>query len=195
MFERSPGSVLYARAHDGHGGYKWVTLGHRDRDRARGYALEQAAKLREGLAEIQDRRLTLAKLFASYAAHATPAKKPRTQGADARKIELWTRFLGACKEPSNITPEWESFIAARTSGSIEGRGNPVPDDRRRQVGARVVEIDLVFLRAVLNWATTWEDQPGRRLLRENPVRGFEVPTEKNPRGPSRQMIGTRPSVR
>ena len=51
------------------------------------------------------------------------------------------------------------------------------------MGTRVVEIDLVLLRAVLNWATRWEDQPGRRLLRENPVRGFEVPSEENPRRP------------
>jgi len=184
VFERSPGSVLYARAHDGQGGYKWVSLGHRDRDQAKDYALDQAAKLRKGLAEIQDPRLTLAKLFASYAAHVSPSKKPRTQMADARKIELWNRFLGAGKDPSKITrQEWNAFIAARSSGAIGGRGSPVPADKRRVVGDRAVEIDLVFLRAVLNWATTWEDQPGRRLLRENPVRGFEVPSEKNPRRP------------
>lgn len=47
VFERSPGSVLYARAHDGQGGYKWLSLGHRDRDRAKDYALDQAAKLRK----------------------------------------------------------------------------------------------------------------------------------------------------
>lgn len=128
--------------------------------------------------------MTLAKLFASYTAHVTPTKKPRTQEADARKIELWTRFLGASKDPSKITRrEWDAFIMARSSGVIDGRGNEAPAKKRRVVGDRVVEIDLVFLRAVLNWATTWEEQPGRRLLRENPIRGFEAPAEKNPRRP------------
>jgi integrase len=164
--------------------YQWKSLGHRDRERAKDYALDQAAKLRKGLAEVQDDRLTLAKLFASYAAHVTPSKKSRTQEADARKIELWTRFLGASKDPSKITrKEWEAFIVARSSGAVDGRGKPVPAEKRRPVGDRVIEIDLVFLRAVLNWAATWEEQPGRRLLRENPVRGFEAPTEKNPRRP------------
>ncbi len=51
------------------------------------------------------------------------------------------------------------------------------------MGTRVVEIDFVWLKAVLNWAVSWEEQPGHRLLRENPVRGFQVPREENPRRP------------
>jgi integrase len=97
---------------------------------------------------------------------------------------MWTRVLGGAKDPSKVTRrEWDAFVAARSSGAIDGRGNAVSLERRRAVRDRVVEIDLVFLRAVLNWATAWEEQPGRRLLRENPVRGFETPTEKNPRRP------------
>jgi integrase len=184
VFERSPGSILYARAQTGPKSYRWKSLQHRDRELAKRYALEQAAKLGEGLAEVQERRWTLARLFASYEAHVTPTKKPRTQAADARKIEMWTRVLGGSKDPSKITrKEWDSFITARSSGAIDGRGNTVPAEKRRVVGDRVVEIDLVFLRAVLNWATSWEEQPGCRLLRDNPVRGFTAPAEKNPRRP------------
>jgi len=43
-------------------------------------------------------------------------------------------------------------------------------------------VDLVWLGAVLNWGMTWEER-GRRLLRENAVRGFELLVEKNPRRP------------
>ncbi|MGH7628449.1 MAG: hypothetical protein ACREOF_03510 [Gemmatimonadales bacterium] len=53
VFERGAGSLLYARAFDptlagGKGGYRRVSLGHRDREQATSYALEQAAKLRDG---------------------------------------------------------------------------------------------------------------------------------------------------
>jgi integrase len=46
-----------------------------------------------------------------------------------------------------------------------------------------VEADLRHLSAVLRWATLWQDREGRYLLRENPVRGYSIPREKNPRRP------------
>jgi integrase len=48
---------------------------------------------------------------------------------------------------------------------------------------RAVEADLKWLRWVSNWGTRWRDQAGRYLLRENAVRGYEIPAEKNPRRP------------
>ena len=51
------------------------------------------------------------------------------------------------------------------------------------MAARTVEADCKWLRRVLNWGTKWRDRDGRYLLRENAVRGFEIPTEKNPRRP------------
>jgi len=41
----------------------------------------------------------------------------------------------------------------------------------------------MWLNAVLNWAQRWQDREGRYLLRENPVRGYPIPREKNPRRP------------
>ena len=54
VFERTAGSLLYARAYDatlasGKGGYRRISLGHRDREKATSYALEQAAKLHRQL--------------------------------------------------------------------------------------------------------------------------------------------------
>ena len=44
--------------------------------------------------------------------------------------------------------------------------------------------DLTFLTSVINWACRWQDPAtGRYLMKENPARGFELPTEKNPRRP------------
>ena len=51
------------------------------------------------------------------------------------------------------------------------------------MGPRTVEADLKWLRWVLNWGTEWRDHCGRYLLRENPVRGYEIPVEKNPKRP------------
>lgn len=51
------------------------------------------------------------------------------------------------------------------------------------MGARTVETDCNWLRWVFNWASEWRTPQGYYLMRENPVRGFETPTEKNPRRP------------
>lgn len=189
VYERVPGGPLYARAYDPslrgrRGGYRRVSLGHRDRDRAITYAHEQAAKLRQGLADVQAGRITLARLFTRYQQHRTPRKSAGQQLEDTRRIEVWTRVLGAGKDPHRITlGEWEAFIDARRSGAIDSRAAPVPEDTRRPVRTRAVEADLKWLRWVLNWGTRWQDRNGHYLLRENVVRGFPIPTEKNPRRP------------
>jgi integrase len=159
-------------------------LGHRDKGRAQQYALEQAARIREGDAAIVGGRITLARLFALYQIHRTPRKTPGEQLDDARRVEMWTRVLGGRKDPHKVTlGEWEAFLDARRSGAIDPRGMPVADDQRRPVGARRAEADLKWLRWVLNWGTKWRDRDGRYLLRENAVRGYDIPTEKNPRRP------------
>src|SRR4051812_27930544 len=99
VYERAPGGPLYARAFDpslqsGRGGYRRRSLGHRDQDKAKVYALDQAAKLRAGLAEISEGRVTLAHVFAVYRSQQTPKKVPTGQKADDRHIELWIRMLG-----------------------------------------------------------------------------------------------------
>ena len=189
VFEREKNGPLYARAFDpslrsGRGDYRRISLGHRDREQAKAYALAQAAKLREGQAEIVAGKTSLGRLFALYQTHRTPRKTQGEQLDDARRIDMWTRVLGARKDPHKIMlAEWEAFIDARQSGSIDSRGMPVAEGKRRSVGARRVEADLKWLRWVLNWGTKWRDRDGRYLLRENAVRGYDIPTEKNPRRP------------
>lgn len=189
VYEREAGGFLYARVWDptrrsGRGGWRRVSLGHRDRERAKAYALAQAAKLREGVDDILAGRVTLAQVFALYERHRTPRKRLREQKQDARRIDMWTRVLGARKDPHKVSlGEWEKFIDDRLSGRIDARGRPVEEDGRRPVRPRAVEADCNWLRWVFNWATKWRTPDGRYLMRENPVRGFDAPKEKNPRRP------------
>ena len=148
------------------------------------YALAQAAKLREGRAEIVSGKTRLGRLFALYQTHRTPRKSRGERIEDDRRIKMWTRHLGANKDPHRITlGEWERFVDARRSGRIESHGTSVDQGKARPVGPRTVEADCKWLRWVLNWGTKWRDREGRYLLRENAVRGFTVQAEKNPQRP------------
>jgi integrase len=69
------------------------------------------------------------------------------------------------------------------TGAIDAYGEPVPESKRRVLRPRAVEVDAKWLKAVLNWATTWQDDHGRYLMRENPVRGYQLPSEPNVRRP------------
>ncbi len=94
------------------------------------------------------------------------------------------RVLGGQKDPHKITlGEWEAFIDARSSGAINARGEPRPTGKRRLVRNRSVEEDLNWLKWVLSWGTKWQTKEGRYLMRESPVRGYDIPTEKNPMRP------------
>lgn len=148
--------------------------------------------------------MDLASLFDLYLRHRTPRKSARQQKEDARRIEMWIRVLGPDRDPAEISlREWETFADDRRTGTIDARGRRAPAaagwspcagrgrepcagegrvDACRPVGARTVEADLLWLKWVLNWATRWRTDDGY-LLDDNPVRGFEIPREKNPRRP------------
>jgi len=187
--EREPGGPLYVRAWDptlwgGKGAWARRSLGHRDRERAKTYALKQAAKLQQGTSAILDEKNKLATVFVAYQAHRTPRKTLRERRTDARRIEMWTRVLGGTKDPEKVSlGEWERFIDDRSSGKIDPRGHRVPEANRGRVGTRVVEADLKWLKWVFNWASKWRTTKGRYLMRENPVRGFDIPTELDPKRP------------
>ncbi|MEE9131942.1 MAG: hypothetical protein V3U13_00140, partial [Gemmatimonadota bacterium] len=69
-------------------------------------------------------------------------------------------------------------------GEIDARGHYVPEPRkRREVGARTVQKDLLLLRAVSRWACEFRDEQGRLLMERDPTRGLAMPKEKNPNRP------------
>ena len=170
---------LWSRSEQKH---RYRSLRHRDRNKAMAYADALAARLREGTENVVDRRLSMDSLFRLYNHHRTPLKGRESQKDDGRRMEMWTRVLGANKDASKISlGEWERFTEARRSGAIDPRGQAVPEEDRRTVRDRTIEADFRWLKAVLAWATKWSTPEGHYLLRENPVRGFDIPREKNPR--------------
>lgn len=184
VYERERGGRLYVRVWNREAEqYIKRALGHRDKDRAKLYAAQMYAKLLAGSNEIQTGRTSIGRLFSLYRQYKTPQKSGGEQLADDRRFELWLRFLGSDTDAHSITLRaWESFIGLRASGAIDSRGNPVAQDKRQKVRNRSVESDLKWLKWVLNWGMDWQ-QGGTYLLRENCVRGFPIPTEKNPRRP------------
>ncbi|MGH7557177.1 MAG: tyrosine-type recombinase/integrase [Gemmatimonadota bacterium] len=189
VYERRAGANLFIKiweptAVNGKGGMKRRSLGHRDRERAIEYADEQARRLRDGSAEILSGKVTLERLFRLYLTHQTPTKKAKQQLADQRRAELWLAWLGRNKDPHKISPrEWREFMAARLEGRLGPRGHVREQDEGRPVNARTVEQDAKFLRAVVRWGTQEMDSEGRYLLRDNVLRGFEVPKNPNPNRP------------
>src|SRR3989475_7290939 len=147
VYERRPGGLLHARTFDpslagGRGGYRRVSLKHRDQERAKTYALDQAAKLRQGYSELAEGKTTLARLFAVYQAHRTPRKSPGDQGEDRRRAQMFARILGARKDPHLISlGEWEAFIELRRCGAIAADGSPVAEGKCKPVRARTVHAD------------------------------------------------------
>jgi len=137
-----------------------------------------------GDASLIDPTPTLSRVMGQFQVHRTPQKNLAERQADERRIKLWSAFLGAQKDLSKLTlHEWGQFIEARRLGIINAQGALVPDDQREPVRDGTVAADLVFLKSVLNWATKWQDEQARYLMRENPARGFPIPSEKNPRRP------------
>ena len=185
VYERKPGGLLYARAWDPHaragkGNWKRVSLKHRDKKRAKRYATDEASKIQKGDGDIAERRFTLTQVFALYLQHRTPRKSRSEQLADNRRVEMWTRVLGNV-DPHNISlAKWEAFIDSRRCGAIDARGEFVPSEGRKLIRSRAVEADCKWLRLVFNWATKWRLEDGCYLMRENPVRGFAAPVERNP---------------
>lgn len=189
VYERNVGGNLYVRIWDptlqaGKGGYRRRSLGHRNRERAKSYADQQAAKLREGESELQSGRLTVDRLFKLYRRHRLGRKGEAEQKVNERQLEAWKRWLGPQKDPAKISlREWNAYAETRAAGEVDARGRPVSEDERRPVGPRTVAKDLNFLNHVLRWATRWRTAAGHYLLNENPTRGFDVPKEKNPNRP------------
>jgi integrase len=160
-------------------------LRHRDKEAAKSYALEQAAKLRKGDAEITAGVVKLFQVIDLYLLHRSPRKGEKEQEADKRRAELWKRFLGGDADPHTISlASWERFIDLRALGAIDSRAKPVPTEDRRAVRTRAISQDLQWLNWLFNWASKWRTPQGHYLLRENAVRGYDVPTERNPKRPT-----------
>jgi len=188
VLERKAGGILYGRmwdasARNGKGNWRYVSLGHRDRARAKSWAKQEVRKLEDGCSDIAQGKVSLATIFAQYLQHHSPEKVKSEQKADARRAEMWARVLGTTEPYDISSAQWHGFINNRRSGAIDSRGNAVPKGKRKPVRDRTIEGDCIWLWLVFNWAHTWRLSDGKYLMRENPIRGFKAPHEVNPRQP------------
>ncbi len=153
------------------------SLGHRDWARAKKQADEVAAGFAspnlKGEAEAEPEPLDLGTLFDIYGEEVTPTKGARARRHDRAATHMFLRLFGRNRNPATLSQrDWDRFIRARRAGRIGASGKPVGD--------RMVEHDLKFLIAVLNWAARSRDDRGRLLLDRNPLKGLKKPTERNP---------------
>ena len=152
------------------------SLKHRDWRRAKRQADEFAAGFFDapnGKAEAEPEPLTLERLFDIYGEEVTPTKTEASQLHDRTATKMFLGFLGRDRRPATLSQrDWDRFIRDRRTGRVGPSGNPVSN--------RMIERDLKFLLAVLNWAAKSRDEHGRLLLEANPLRGLRAPRQKNP---------------
>ena len=153
------------------------SLKHRDWAHAKRQADEFAAGFTgpelNGRKEAEPEPLTLERLFEIYGEEVTPTKAKRTREHDRVAMRMFLDFLGPRRRPETLSQrDWDRFIRERRAGRVGPSGKPVSN--------RMIECDLKFLIAVLNWAARSRDERGRLLLESNPLRGLKTPVEKNP---------------
>jgi integrase len=150
-----------------------------DRDVAKSQADRLAAALRDSTRSRQA-PLTLRALFDNYLREVTPQKGASAQKHDNCAARLLLSFLGPERRVSTLNRrDWDGFIAWRRRGGDNRTGRA----RGKPVGPRIIEYDLKFLHAVLNWAVTARDSAGRYFLERNPLKGMPWPRENSPRRP------------
>ena len=153
------------------------SLKHRDWARAKRQADQFAAGFTGPESNSRDETgsepLTLEMLFDIYEEEVTPTKAKRTRERDRVTMRMFLMFFGRNRKPETLSRrDWDRFIRERRAGRVGPSGKPVSN--------RMIECDLRFLIAVLNWAAKSRDEQGRLLLESNPLRGLKTPVEKNP---------------
>ena len=153
------------------------SLKHRDWRRAKRQADEFAAGYlgpeMHGKADAEPEPLTLETLFDIYGEEVTPTKRGQSRLHDRAAMRMFLGCFGRDRKPATLSQrDWDRFIRERRAGRVGPSGKPVAD--------RMIERDLKFLIAVLNWAGKSRDAEGKVLLESNPLKGLKTPTEKNP---------------
>lgn len=171
FYEAQPGSSSLQR--------KRVALGHRDRKLAKQQADEAASRLGKPNA-LPLAELTLGALFDNYLREVTPRKGIGKQKHDRCAAALFLGCFGKSRKVRTLSArDVDHYIDERSNGRLRPAGSFV----RGPVRSRVVEYDLRFLNAALNWATVAGDGNGGVLLERNPLKGIRLPKEESPRRP------------
>lgn len=192
--ERKPGGNVTIKAFDRRlDGYRKRSLGFAVRNaegkldddavkRAKKSALELSNEILAGghIAEM----VTIGRLFSLYRSEGLRDVKPQHRAAVDRDLEAVERFIGRGLNVEHLGPrEWNALARERTTGKIDGRGNPVPEEERRPVGPRVVAHMLSTLRYACSFGTKYRTTNAGFLLQHDPTRGLKVPRAGSPARP------------
>ena len=176
VFEDAARGVIFAEVIERHPvtgirAKRRLTLGHGDRERAKGEAERMASALRES-EQLPASVTTLGAVCQSYLEHVTPTKGRQKQKHDRAAVALFLRCFGAERRAADLDArDWRRFIEARATGELR----PNLKKKARAVGVRMITYDLKALRAILTWATIVKDG-GRRWLDRNPLEGLPYPS-------------------
>lgn len=171
-FEQARDGRLYLEWHVA-GRREYVALPSNDRDAAKRKADELAARLRQP-DERRAEPLTLATLFDIYGREKTPHKGRSQQAADRRAARNWCDILGPSRQVASLT----HLDAARFVRERQRRGDSRPGGTQGgPLRARVADQEVRQLRTVIRWAI------GAGFLDRNPLEGYKVEGERNPRRP------------
>ena len=179
VYERSPGRICLRWWNPKERQMKRVALGHGDRDLAEQQARRVAGDLLAGTLAAKTGRLTVADLFARYAA-VTEQRGP-VQAAEARRrMDLWRAVLSPERDVKTLdTSIVDEFVRNRRAGAVRVPGR----DLAPKVGETTIGADVIFLQRALGWATKTRLADGTPLLAENPIRGYKPPATSFPRRP------------
>jgi hypothetical protein len=194
VLERTPGGMLYARVYDAATGNRpRISLRHKDQERAKQYARDEAAKLQSGRSHLLTGVVTIGNLIDLYLDHATPKKKSdKARAEDKRRGEMWKRVLGEKTRASDVTvADWNAFVPKRRAGEINAHGEPVKVKERVDVGDAAIAHDGKFLRTIYYWGMRWTVRGQGTLITFNPFGApapgvkslFELPRNLQPKRP------------
>lgn len=185
VFERKSGGPLSLRwwvsetpTEPGH--HEWRALNHNDRAVAEQTARELSAVLLASTIAGAQGKATVAEVLGRYTKDVTDHLKGQGPKEAKRRAAIWLTFLGATRDAGTIDfPTIDRFTRERRAGAITIEGYELkasPSDRA--IGA-----DIEYLMSALNHAGKVMRPAGGRLLALNPLRGYAVPKNKNPRRP------------
>ena len=176
VYERYPGSQLQVSMWVPGHGLRRVSLRHKDRKRAKSEA--RVLLVERPIHVSRSDIVTLGGVLGPYHDYlryhddGTEKASSYLRDCETRKRFLLNWF-GPDFPASRIRSAGvREYARARRAGEISGR----------RVRTESIRADLVFLKGALRWATTYDsgDDP---LLEKNPLEGFKVPKEKDPRQP------------
>jgi len=153
--------------------------------RDKGLAIRQAYQLLNTLLAneqaLNEQSLTLGMLADLYLKSPTHlSKKERTQRDEGRILRHVVEFFGPTRNVVTLSEsDAKRYTMARRSGAVTLEGA----EKGRAVGDRTIGADLEMLLRALRWAVRERTTNGERLLKENPLVGVRLPSEKNPRRP------------